>query len=246
MAITRDSLPEFSRRPLGEIVRDDARIAAVLERLGIDYCCHGHHTLEEAAAAAGIGLDEMLQAFAPLSATPAERLTDEWTELDGLTRHIVHHHHRYVRETLPVILGWLDKLVTRHGERHPELQAVRETFAALATELTSHMAKEENILFPAIDDLAAAHRAGGQLPKSPFGTMLHPVRVMEADHRQAGDLLLRLRDLTSGYTPPADGCTTYRSCFEALNRFEADLHRHIHLENNVLFPAALELEERLS
>jgi regulator of cell morphogenesis and NO signaling len=246
MTPLKDSLYAWARRPLREIVRDDARTAPVLERFGLDYCCHGHQTLEEAAAARGIALEDMLPAFEPLSVTPAERLSDEWTELDALSRHIVARHHRYVRETLPIILGWLDKLVARHGEQHPELQQVREVFVSLATDLTSHMAKEENILFPAIDDLAAAHRAGDELPKSPFGTILHPVRVMETDHRHAGDLLTRLRDLTAGYTPPADGCTTYRSCYEELHRFETDLHRHIHLENNVLFPAALELEERLS
>jgi regulator of cell morphogenesis and NO signaling len=246
MTITPGSLNELARRPLGELVIDDARIAPVLERFGLDYCCHGHQTLEEAAATHGIPFDDILKALAPLAATPADRLSDDWRELDALTRHIVDRHHRYVRETVPVLHAWLDKLNARHGSRHPELEQVRNTFAALADELLAHMMKEENILFPAIDELAAAHRAGEQLPKSPFGTLLHPVRVMEADHREAGDLLSRLRDLTSGFTCPDDACTTYRSCYEELSRFEADLHRHIHLENNVLFPAALEMEERLS
>ena len=246
MTITPSWHNQLAQRPLGEIVSADARTAPVLERFGLDYCCHGHQTLEEAAAAHGLPLQDLLTALAPLEETPAERLSDEWTELDALTRYIVDRHHGYVRETVPILNAWLDKLVTRHGSRHPELVQVRDTFAALADELLAHMAKEENILFPSIDELATAQRAGEPLPESPFGTLFHPIRVMEADHREAGELLSRLRSLTSGFTPPDDACATYRSSYDELKRFEGDLHRHIHLENNVLFPAALEVEARLT
>ena len=146
----------------------------------------------------------------------------------------------------PSIQTWLARLVARHGGRHPELIQVRDTFDRLTYELATHMTKEENILFPAIDELAAARRAGDRLPASPFGTVLNPVRVMEDDHRAAGDFLARIRTLTHDFTLPDDACTTYRLCFRELERFENDLHWHVHLENNVLFPRALELEQQLT
>jgi regulator of cell morphogenesis and NO signaling len=120
------------------------------------------------------------------------------------------------------------------------------TFAQLAEDMATHMAKEEALLFPAIDDLSRAQRARTLPPTSPFGTVLNPVRVMEDDHRAAGALLQRLRELTHNYAPPEDGCTTYRLCYTELERFERDLHQHVHLENNILFPRALELEQQLA
>ena len=231
---------------LVDIVTADVRTAAVFDRVGLDYCCHGHHTLEEAAAERGLPIPDLLadlEALGPLS--PQDQAAAVWTDLDALTRHIVSRHHHYVREITPVFHGWFDKLAARHGARHPELTEVQATFKRLAEDLATHMVKEENILFPFIDALAAANRAGGRLPSGPFGTILNPIRMMEEDHRQAGDDLAHLRTLTNGYLPPPDACTTYRLCYEELARFESDLHRHVHLENNVLFPRALEIERGL-
>jgi regulator of cell morphogenesis and NO signaling len=235
------------RRSLSDLVADNVRATAVLERYGLDYCCHGEQTLEEAVRKRGVPLAEVVRALAALGAsTPADRHPDEWNDLGVLTRHIVETHHRYVRDTTPVVSAWLDKLTRKHGAMHPELEMIRETFGRLGDELAAHMTKEENILFPFIDDLAHASRTGGRPPRSPFGTLLNPVRVMETDHELAGQLLDDLRRLTGGFTPPRDGCETYRLCFRELERFSADLHRHVHLENNVLFPRALDLEEGLS
>lgn len=168
----------------------------------------------------------------------------QWEHLDELTRHIVDTHHRYVRQTCPVIMGWLDTLATTSAEAHPELADVRATFSALRDELTSHMLKEENVLFPFIDELAIAIRSRTRPPAGPFGTILHPVRVMESEHESALELLEHVRSLTNGYTPPAGASQTHRACYEELAKFAADLDRHIHLENTVLFPKALELENR--
>ena len=237
----------FAERSLGDIVKHDSRAATVLERFGLDYCCGGHRTLEEAAGARRLDVASIVDALEALGAPASQpQASLEWDELDKLTRHIVERHHGYVREVTPAIRTWLAKLVARHGNRHPELAQVNETFDQLTTELFSHMAKEENLLFPFIEDLAVAHRVGKRLPTSPFGTVLHPVRVMEADHRAAGDLLANLRALTHDYAPPDDACTTYRLCYRELERFESDLHWHVHLENNVLFPRALDLEQQLS
>ena len=145
-----------------------------------------------------------------------------------------------------MIARWLDKLVRVHGARHPELRQVQAAFLELVEDLMTHMIKEENILFPYIDALASASRTWSRLPPGPFGTVLNPIRVMEEDHRRAGDALVRLRQLTDGFQPPADACTTYRACYDELLRYEADLHRHVHLENHVLFPRALALEHELS
>lgn len=243
--MTTPALP-LTDRTLGEIVTEDSRAALVFERFGLDYCCGGHQTLAEASEQSHLPLAPIVDALSALGAPDPDDQDQRWSDLATLTRHIVDRHHRYVREMMPAIEGWLGKLVARHGTRHPELAEVWQIFCELSQEMTVHMAKEETLLFPAIDDLAAARRAGTRLPASPFGTVLHPVRVMEEDHRAAGDQLARLRALTNNYTPPADACTTFRLCYGELLRFQADLIQHVHLENNVLFPRALELERQLA
>jgi regulator of cell morphogenesis and NO signaling len=236
-----------AQRSLADIVSEDARAAAVFENFGLDFCCLGRRTVEEAAAAHGAPVTEVLAALDALGApAPDDALPSECDQLDGLTRYIVLRHHHFVRDASPAIAGLLEKLVTRHGERHPELAAVRRTFDELRDELLTHMLKEENVLFPFIDDLARASRDGSRPPRGPFGTILNPVRMMETDHALAGELLARLQSLTNGYRAPDDGCTTYRMCYQELARFERDLHRHVHLENHVLFPRAVELESRMS
>lgn len=241
------TLLSFSERRLADIVQDDARAAAVLETHGLDFCCAGKRTLDEACLERGVAADAVAGDLAALGApTDHDRLPPDLADLDRLTRYIIDTHHRYVRDTIPVVSRWLDRLVERHGDRHAELSEVRRLFATLAADMTSHMAKEETLLFPAIDELAREQRVGGQLPAGPFATILHPVRVMEDDHQQAGELLARLREVTHGYDVPPDGCATYRSCYAELTRFEHDLHRHVHLENHVLFPKALEVEQALA
>jgi len=237
----------LTERRLADLVQDDARTAAVLEAHGLDFCCGGTQTLEEACRDRGLAPDTVASAIEALGAPGDQhRLPPELADLDRLTRHIVDTHHQYVRDAMPVVLGWLDRLVERHGLRHPELREVRTVFRTLATDMTAHMAKEETLLFPAIDALARERRVGGQLPAGPFATILHPVRVMEDDHQQAGQLLEQLRRATNGYEPPADGCATYKACYAELLRFERDLHLHVHLENNILFPKALEAEQTLA
>ena len=236
-----------AERSLGELVQEDARAAGVFESFGLDFCCNGRRTLRDAAEAQDVPLDALVGALADLG-DPAgvDTEPDEWRELDVLVRHIVDCHHAYVRSVSPTIIAWLDRLVERHGGRHPELEAMKQTFEELATELATHMVKEENILFPYIVDLAVARTRGARLPAGPFGTILNPVRVMEADHALAGELSGKLRRLSGGFIAPPDACTTYRVCYAELDTFERDLHRHIHLENNVLFPRAIELERALA
>ena len=238
---------QIADRMLGDIVTEDLRAAAVMERFGLDYCCGGQRTLGQACEAKQIDLAGVLSALQVLGpATDTDQLPEAWRELDALTRYIIDTHHRYVTISVPAINASLDKLVAVHGTQHSELTAIRTTFRALGEELLTHMMKEESLLFPAIDELARRHRGEASSGPGMFATILHPVRMMEDDHQEAGQLAAQLRALTGGnYDPPADGCGTYRACFAELRRFEQDLHRHVHLENNVLFPGALDVERML-
>ena len=230
---------------LADIVSADPRTAQVFERIGLDYCCQGHRTLRDATLDHHVAISEVIDELTALEPLTASESRAAWPDLTDLMRHIVTTHHRYVREHLPIIQGWLDKLAAKHGARHPELHEIRAEFEAMSAGLLQHMLKEENILFPFIEAIWASKLAGEARPGTPFGTMLNPIRVMEAEHQEAGTRLTKIRALTNGYDAPADGCTTYRVCFAELARFEADLHQHVHLENHVLFPRALALEQGL-
>jgi len=177
--------------------------------------------------------------FHPSGAPPP----DDWRNLGDLVRHIVHAHHHYVRRALPEITAGLNDLATRHGAVHPHLHQVRQTFAALGDALLMHMEKEEHILFPYITELAGSI---GRLPPSPFGTIANPVRMMEDDHEDALAHLAELRTLTNSFTAPPEWAPGDAAPYIALARFGADLQQHIHLENTVLFPGALDLEVRLT
>ena len=231
---------------LADIVTGDTRTAAIFERIGLDYCCRGHQTLREAATDRGVPLSELIAELDTLGPRQDDEGAPATTaDLSTLTKYITERHHRYVREIIPSISAWLDKLVARHGARHPELASIQVAFEELAAELMHHMSKEEHLLFPYIDALANASKAGASLPPSPFGTILNPIRVMESEHRGAGDHLARIRVWSQNYIPPADACRTYRLCFDELANFERDLHQHVHLENHVLFPRAVAMEGAL-
>ena len=233
----------FERTTVGEIVANDFRTARVFEQFGIDFCCGGRQSVADACRTAAADPGILRHALEALPVETADGAADErhWP-VDRLVDHIVTTHHAYVRVAMPVIAHHLATLVAAHGERHPELARVAATFSELRHELLPHLMKEERVLFPYIRELAAA---GGDRPHaSPFGTVENPIRMMEREHQDAGDEMRVIRELTHEYTPPADGCTTYRVCFAELAQFERDLHRHVHLENNVLFPNAVALERR--
>jgi regulator of cell morphogenesis and NO signaling len=226
---------------IGEIVAQDFRAAAVFQRFGIDFCCGGKRSVLSACKTADVEAGLVLESLKELGA--AERSSDDLAHwpLDRLVAHIVDTHHAYIRSSAPTITAYLEKLVKVHGARHPELARVAHVFSQMSRELIPHMMKEEHVLFPYIGELFHVD-AGPRLP-SPFGTVLNPIRMMEREHEEVGNEMRIIRELTNDFTPPEDGCTTYRVCFAELKRFEEDLHRHVHLENNILFPKTVSLEQ---
>lgn len=231
---------------LGDIVAADHRAAAVFDRFGVDFCCGGGRTIDEACRQPGVDSRALLVALGELAATglPPEDNVALWP-LDVLVDHIVSRHHAYVRATLPALRAQTAAIAEAHGGRRPELPELARRFAGVAGNLDAHMDKEEQILFPYILSLVESDRAGRRVAFSPFGTIRNPIRMMEAEHQDAGDELGHIRGLAGNYVPPSFACATYRACFTGLDAFERDLHRHVWLENHVLFPRAAELEASL-
>jgi regulator of cell morphogenesis and NO signaling len=231
----------FEKSTVGDIVAADWRTAHVFEQFGIDFCCAGRRSVAEACERAAIDPDAVERAVHALP--PANEGDDvdatRWS-VDELIDNILTTHHAYVRSALPAIATHLTQLLDAHSARHPELARILNSFSELGCNLLQHMRKEERVLFPYIREIAARDRRRHRA--SPFGTIENPIRMMEREHRDAGDELRRLRELTHSYTPPPDGCETYRVCFAELAAFERDLHLHVHLEDNVLFPRAVEFE----
>jgi regulator of cell morphogenesis and NO signaling len=224
--------------PVGEIVAADFRTAAVFHEFGIDFCCSGATTLGEACRVRHLDEDTVLNAVERSCDQPdAGPMFDTW-DATTLIGFIVGRHHDYVKRALPSITAHAQKIAAVHGGRHPELHEVARLADEVAAEMTAHMAKEERMLFPYISALDVAARDGTPAPAAPFGPVDNPIRMMEAEHKAAGDAMARIRVLTRGYAAPDDGCTTYRVCLQELDAFERDLHAHVHLENNLLFPKA--------
>ena len=223
---------------VAELVLEEPSRARVFERFGIDYCCGGKTPLEAACADRGLDVDAVIAALREPRAPEAEDV--DWTvaPVSALVDHIVEHHHGYLREELPLLELLVDKVVRAHGDTHPELADVRTTFAGIADELSEHMQKEEQILFPACVALEE-----GDAEPAP-GSVESPIAVMLHEHDEVADGLARLRALTSGYEPPVEACNSYRAMLDRLRTLELDTHRHVHEENNVLFPRALALESR--
>ena len=221
----------------------------LFEKLKIDYCCGGSRALSDACASAGVQTADVLRMLDEVAQPAADKTPAfdfQQLSLPELVTHILDKHHVYTKEEMTRLDLLFRKVIAAHGENHPELHHAADLFAHLCGDLTPHMFKEERVLFPYILGLAGAAAANTAVPIPMFGTVVNPVRMMMTEHDTAGDILRELRHLTSDYTPPADGCMSYKTLYQALAAFEADLHQHIHLENNILFPRTIELEEQLT
>lgn len=238
-------MPTTTDKTVAQIALENPNAAREFEKLGIDYCCNGKRSLEQACAAANVSLDEVARRLEESAKEPADARDLAALSLTDLMAHIQDTHHVFVRSECPRIQELANKVATKHGETHPELAQVRDVFAALAEELAVHLMKEEQILFPYIRLMEEAKMQNEPAPPAMFGTVANPIRMMEHEHDGAGEALRALRATTKDYTLPEDACTSYGVLFESLKNFEADLHQHIHLENNLLHPRALALEAKL-
>ncbi len=223
---------------VGDIVAGCPALASVFENIGIDYCCGGKKTLGDACRDKGLEPQSVLATLAqppqtePVADTAVMALTE-------LADHIEQTHHAYLRSEFSRLNELTSKVASVHGDQNPRLHQVSETCRALIAELSDHMMKEEQILFPLVRQLDASDTA----PTFHCGSLANPIHQMESEHSQAGAALERLRELTDGFTPPDGACNSYRAMLNAIAHLERDLHLHIHKENNVLFPRALEMEQ---
>ncbi|MGA9120119.1 MAG: iron-sulfur cluster repair di-iron protein [Bacteroidota bacterium] len=239
-------MTDTNTRTVKSFVTEDFRTAAVFEKYSIDFCCHGNVALSQACETRGVAVETVADEIASVVSTEglAGVPYESWG-LDQLIDHIVSRHHAFVRRMIPIITKHTQKVAEVHGARHPEVVGIAGRFQLIAGELTNHMMKEERILFPTIKQAELARQGKSHYVAPAFGTLANPIRMMESEHDAAGDGLYEIRSASGNYVPPEDACTTYRVSYQELEAFERDLHQHVHLENNILFPKALELEARL-
>jgi len=228
-----------------DVVIELPQATRIFEKLKIDYCCGGDTPLGEACATAGVeveNLQRMLKEVEQVQVQGNGSPDFKNATLSELINYILDKHHVYTKEEMARLEPLIAKVISVHGDNHPELRGLGELFQQLCADLKPHMFKEEQILFPYLIEMERAAVEKMPAPSAPFGTVKNPIRMMMMEHETVGDLLKELRALTSNYLVPADGCISYQTLYQALEAFEQDLHQHIHLENNILFPRAIELE----
>ena len=237
----------LEKMTIGEYVAEDFRTAAIFSKHGIDFCCKGDRTLEDVCHKKDLELEVLENEIASILESKNDTGIDfkAWST-DLLIDYIEKTHHRYVEEKTPVILQFLDKLCKVHGERHPELFEINTLFKIGSGVLAQHMKKEELILFPFVKTMFKALEENAEIEQPQFGTVNNPIAMMMDEHENEGERFRRISELSNHYAPPEDACNTYKVTFSMLQEFEQDLHKHIHLENNILFPKAKTMEERFS
>ncbi len=236
---------EITQSPsIGSFVANDYRTASVFQKYGIDFCCKGGKSIDEVCESKKINTGQLLAELADVSGQPGNQATDfkSWPP-DLLADYIEKKHHRYITDTTPSLKQFLDKLCKVHGSNHPELLEINKEFTASSDELASHMKKEETVLFPYVRQMADSGNRKEQTAGPSFGTVRNPIQMMMQEHDTEGERFSKISELSSKYTPPDDACTTYKVAYSMLKEFENDLHMHIHLENNILFPKAIEMEK---
>jgi regulator of cell morphogenesis and NO signaling len=217
----------------------------IFEKLKIDYCCGGGQPLAAACASAGVNVDNVMEMLAEATQSTSPKDLQN-ASLAELITHILDTHHVFTKSEMDRLQSLADKVLHAHGGNHPELIHLDELLTRLCADLKPHMFKEEQVLFPYIVATEEAANRKRAVPFAPFGTVNSPIRMMMMEHDTAGQILRELRALTSDYKVPTDACMSYKTLYQALENFERDLHQHIHLENNILFPKALDLENGLN
>ncbi len=232
---------------VGEYVAQDFRTAALFSKYKIDFCCKGDKTLDEVCQAKSLDVDQIENEInTVLKSISSTEIDFKTFSPNLLIDYILETHHEYIKVKTPVLLMYLDKLCKVHGERHPELFEINNIFKIASSELLNHLQKEEIVLFPFIKTMTNAIKKNETIQQPGFGTVENPIAILKHDHETEGDLFVKISELTNEYNPPIDACETYKVTFAMLKEYEQDLHKHIHLENNILFHKALELEERFN
>ena len=232
-----------AEQTVAETVTQNIKAAHVFKKHGIDFCCGGAITIAKACDKKKVDYDEIMKELEVIGAeVERQHNYDSWS-LDFLIDHIINIHHSYVLESIPVILQYAAKVAKVHGHHYSQVIWINELFIEVANELSSHMQKEENVLFPYVKQLVEAKSQGTDLSPIHFGTVKNPITMMEQEHEAAGDIFKEIAILTDGYTTPPEACNTFKALYAKLEEFEQDLHQHIHLENNILFPKAIKLEQ---
>jgi len=234
-----------SEPTIGELVAKDFRKAEVFKKYNLDFCCGGKKTVAQACNEKKVDYMVVEKELTNLDSVivNSSQKFDEW-DLGFLVDYILNTHHEYVKKSIPLLLEYTSKVAKVHGSSHPEVIAIAQKFNEAADELSGHMCKEEQILFPYIKRLVLAKANKQKKPYTAFGTVRNPINMMEHEHDAVGDIFRAIRELSNDYTPPEDSCATYKVSFLKLKEFEDDLHQHIHLENNILFPKSIELENQ--
>lgn len=234
-----------TEKTVREIAVERPQSIRVFEKFGIDYCCGGAKPLQEACMKHGADTDAVLRAIEELELKAGTGDLHDWTtaSLEMLINHILATHHEYVRTEIPRLQKILDKVEAVHGKNHPNVRTAAALFNELAQELGTHMLKEEDVLFPYVVKMEKAVAAGRPAPPAFFGSVRNPTASMVHEHEAAGELLEQIRKACDDFAVPPDVCTTFRAMYQGLEDFERDLHKHVHLENNILFPRALRMEK---
>ena len=235
----------LKQKTVAELVTENIKTAHIFKKYGIDFCCGGGVSIERACEKKGIDFSTLEEEL-NLTLSQSERTYNYKTwKPDFLTDHIINVHHTYVEENSPMLLQYADRVMTVHGHHNTELVEINELVKRVVGELASHMKKEELILFPFIKKMVNAQKEGVTLPRPAFGTVDNPITMMEEEHDAAGVIFREIAELSNNYTPPAHACNTYKAFYAKLEEFENDLHLHVHLENNILFPKAKQMEKEI-
>lgn len=232
-------------KTIAEIVTKNIKTAHIFKKYGLDFCCGGGISIKEACAKYNIEYNELEKDLLDVeNVNNHANNYDNWN-LSFLIDHIINVHHNYVTESIPLILEYANKVANVHGHHYTQVVEIKDLFIDVSNELLSHMQKEEEILFPYVKQLENAKKEGVEPISTSFGSVNNPINMMEEEHEKAGDIFKKIEKLSNNYTTPPEGCNTFKALYSKLEEFEQDLHQHIHLENNILFPKAIKLEAEL-
>jgi regulator of cell morphogenesis and NO signaling len=244
--ISNRNLNLNEEKTVSDIVTQNIKTAHVFKKQGSDFCCGGGITVQQACEKNNVNYEQLMSELTSVEKPTNQEEDFDAYELDQLLDFIINNHHVYVRESLPILTQYVNKVARVHGHHYNELLTVKDIFLQVKEELESHLLKEENILFPYVRTLVEANKQEVRTVQPPFGTVQNPVRMMEIEHDNAGDAFKAIARLTNNYTPPEGACNTFRALYAKLEEFEQDLHQHVHLENNILHPKAIVLEKAVN